>query len=841
MNQKYIRSLFYGLIFLVISHDLTIAQETKTEKVPADPNQKEALFFYWKSELKDLMEQKKALDQKYTDLQTKYTTDTEALKAENEKLKKYNAELEADKKDRVASRDGQSKAADDRISALEKELAETKRQKEKVERDLQAKTFAEKQAQDKIKELESTIAALRAEKNSVEKNTVSSSVVPTPAATRSTDPTNAELQAQVNSLTNQRDQLQKDLAATYSYIDTLKKNQPVPNVVTTTSTSTTSSTLTDSSSTKAANASSPSAETKLQDSEAKVKSLEAKLVEVITERDKLQKELAVAKSAPAQPAATSTTSTTVTSTTENTSSKTEVTDKDKKIADLQAQVNSLTNQRDQLQRDIAAIYGYQRPTTIGEPVNPYTTIESKSDSSAKTTTPANTNNAPTPTVIASNPSLEEALAKAKKLEADLADMTKQRDKLQKELDTNYNNMYNSKTNPLSPSAVPAANSNQPAKETTTTITTTTETTNATSEAKVVGDSKTATEAKVIADAKTTADAKTAPAKTTETTVTTTTTETTVLTAAESQARIKQLEAELAALTKERDQLKRDLNASKADKTLETKITEITTKIEKIEADKTLTQEEKAAQIKAANLEIEKINKEKAANAASIDKNAKDIDKKNAALDELKKDYDAKIEALNKEITELKEDKETLETDLASSKEQLEEETTKHKEDVERLTLQAQKLEDALEKEIKKGGKSNAISNGSTKITSKGGKTIVSLASTVNFKSGSRELTSEGKRTLDKIIKVLKNHASERIQVEGNTDNKPLPRGSKMKDNWHLSFERALTVLKYLNKGSLGKTQFVAAGLSDRNPVKPNTSDANRAANRRVDIVVMPKR
>jgi flagellar motor protein MotB len=147
----------------------------------------------------------------------------------------------------------------------------------------------------------------------------------------------------------------------------------------------------------------------------------------------------------------------------------------------------------------------------------------------------------------------------------------------------------------------------------------------------------------------------------------------------------------------------------------------------------------------------------------------------------------------------------------------------------------------LEKQIKKGGKSNAISNGSAKITSKGGKTIVSLGSTVNFKSGSRELTEEGKRTLDKIIKVLKNHASERIQVEGNTDNKPLPRGSKIKDNWHLSFERALTVLKYLNKGSLGKTQFVAAGLSDRNPVKPNTTDANRAANRRVDIVVMPKR
>ncbi len=833
MNQKYIRSLLYGLVFLAISHDLMIAQETKTEKVPADPNQKEALFFYWKSELKDLTEQKKALDLKYSDLQTKYTTDTEALKAENERLKKYNAELEADKKDRVTARDGQSKASDDRIAALEKELAETKRQKEQVEKDLQAKTFAEKQAQDRIKELENTIAALRSEKNATERNTVSSSVVPTPVATRASDSTanasNADLQAQVNSLTNQRDQLQRDLAATYSYIDNLKKNQSAPNVVTTTSTD---SKTTTSSAAPAATLSSPSAETKLIDSEAKVKSLEAKLSDVIIERDKLQKELTAAKAAPpaVTPASTATTSTTVTSTTENTSTKSApAADQDKKIADLQAQVNSLTNQRDQLQRDIAAIYGYQNPT-IGKPANPYTTVENKTETTpAKVVTPAK--ESPTPTVIASNPSLDEALARAKKLEADLADMTKQRDKLQKELDTNNNNMYNSKTNPLSPSTTPAANTAQPAKETTTTsVTTTTETS--------ITNAKTATEAKV-------ADAKTPSAKTTETIpsakAVTETTVTTTTVSTDGQTRIKQLEVELGLLTKERDQLKRDLNASKADKTLETRITEITTKIEKIEADKTLTQEEKAAQIKAANAEIDKINKDKSTATATIDKNAKEIEKKNSALEDLKKEYEAKIEVLTKEITELKDSNESLTTDLASSKEQLEEEDTKHKEEVERLTLQAQKLEDALEKEIKKGGKSNAISSGSATISNKGGKTIVSLASRVNFKSGSKELTAEGKKTLDKIINVLKKHSSERIQVEGNTDNKPLPRRSKLKDNWHLSFERALTVVKYLNKGSLGKTQFAATGLADINPVKPNNSVANRAANRRVDIVVMPKR
>lgn len=229
------------------------------------------------------------------------------------------------------------------------------------------------------------------------------------------------------------------------------------------------------------------------------------------------------------------------------------------------------------------------------------------------------------------------------------------------------------------------------------------------------------------------------------------------------------------------------------------------------------------------------------NESNIGKNEKELDQKSASIEAVRKEYETKMDSLLKEISELKEDKETLETDLASSKEQLEEESAKHKEEIERLTLQSQKLEDALEKEIRKGNKSSSNSTTETQVTSKDGKTIVSLGSRVNFKSGSKELTTQGKRTLDKVISVLRKHSSDRIQIEGNTDNRPLPEGSQFKDNWHLSFERALTVLKYLNRGELGKTQFAAAGLGEKNPVKPNNSEANRAANRRVDIVIMPKR
>ena len=547
------------------------------------------------------------------------------------------------------------------------------------------------------------------------------------------------------------------------------------------------------------------------------------------------------------------------------------TNKDKKISDLEAKVNSLTNQRDQLLRDIAAIYGYQKQINVSTPANPYTTVENNTTSnSAKTEVTPSTKSTSTTTsntvVVSSNESLEEALARAKKLELDLAEMTKQRDKLQKDLDTHMNNVYNSKRNPLSPTT-----ETTPTKSETTSTTTVTTTTNvdstktaATSKDTAATGTDTTKSTDAVKTTETTKDAKVAdtkstdPAKTTETikdakvadakstdetkTTTTTTTEvTTVTSIEEAQNRIKQLEEELGILSKERDQLKQDLHKSKADKALDNKIAELNAKIDQIEQDKTLTEEEKIVKIKEANDKIAKINEEKKNIEISIENNSKRIDEKNASLDEIKKEYESKILTLTKEINELKEDKETLETDLASSKEQIEEDSAKHKEEVERLTLQAQKLEDALEKEIKKGGKSNSISNGGTLISTKGGKTVISLASRVNFKSGSKELTAEGKRTLDKIINVLRKHSSERIQVEGNTDDKPLADGSKFKDNWHLSFERALTVLKYLNKGQLGKTQFAAAGLGEKNPIKPNTTEANRAANRRVDIVVMPKR
>jgi chemotaxis protein MotB len=482
----------------------------------------------------------------------------------------------------------------------------------------------------------------------------------------------------------------------------------------------------------------------------RIKSLESQLASNAAERSSLNQSIQN-NSFP------TTTTQTTPSSSQNTASREE----------LIAQINSLTNQRDQLQRDIAAIYGYQKTIVINQ------------NQPSNTTIPNNTNT----TSSTQSQSEQDAIAKANRLEQELIEMTKKRDKLQKDLDSLNTAIYNSEKNPLYTS-------------TTTTVTTV-------EEARVV---------------------------------------------------IQRLDKQNAELTAERDKLKQDLAKSNDEKkTLEAKLKETSTTTTTVTSKTT---EEMAKDAK-------KVEDAKSANDAKIAANEKEIAKKLAELEDKKKE----IESLTKEIAQLKEDKEALESDLAHAKEAHEEENLKKKEEIERLTLQAQKLEEALEKEIKKNqsnkpskekktGKETSSTTVTTtteetdtaeedttgaKVYTKGARTIISLSSRVNFESGSNKLTAKGKDNLNRVLKVLRKYSAQRIYIEGNTDNQPLAEGSKFRDNWHLSFERALSVLNFLGKDkSLKKTKFAAAAFAERNPIKPNTTKSNRAANRRVDIVVVPK-
>jgi chemotaxis protein MotB len=76
-----------------------------------------------------------------------------------------------------------------------------------------------------------------------------------------------------------------------------------------------------------------------------------------------------------------------------------------------------------------------------------------------------------------------------------------------------------------------------------------------------------------------------------------------------------------------------------------------------------------------------------------------------------------------------------------------------------------------------------------------------------------------------------------IRVEGNTDDVPIS-GGAYRSNWELSTARATAVLQSMLAHGVPPARLSVAGYADQHPIAPNATADGRAANRRVDIVVV---
>jgi len=118
-----------------------------------------------------------------------------------------------------------------------------------------------------------------------------------------------------------------------------------------------------------------------------------------------------------------------------------------------------------------------------------------------------------------------------------------------------------------------------------------------------------------------------------------------------------------------------------------------------------------------------------------------------------------------------------------------------------------------------------------------GTITVTLDNAILFDSGKADLKKNRIVELDHIHSVLQqSYAGNMIDVVGHTDADPIKK-SKWKDNWELSSQRALTVIRYLTNKGFNSAQIRAVGCGESRPVAPNTSTSGKAKNRRVEIVV----
>ncbi|WP_022852433.1 flagellar motor protein MotB [Thermodesulfatator atlanticus] len=130
--------------------------------------------------------------------------------------------------------------------------------------------------------------------------------------------------------------------------------------------------------------------------------------------------------------------------------------------------------------------------------------------------------------------------------------------------------------------------------------------------------------------------------------------------------------------------------------------------------------------------------------------------------------------------------------------------------------------------------------GEIQIESLKDRVVLRFKDEVMFPKGSAELTPRAKQILLKVGEILELFDGE-IIVAGHTDDTPIVRG-KYRSNWELSAARAVSVVEFLLKHKFVLPRQVAAvGYGPSRPLYPNDTEKHRAANRRVEIILLQQK
>jgi chemotaxis protein MotB len=114
--------------------------------------------------------------------------------------------------------------------------------------------------------------------------------------------------------------------------------------------------------------------------------------------------------------------------------------------------------------------------------------------------------------------------------------------------------------------------------------------------------------------------------------------------------------------------------------------------------------------------------------------------------------------------------------------------------------------------------------------------VVRIQERGSFPSGSADIDPLFKRSLARIADALAIVPGQ-ISVEGHTDDVPI-KSARFRSNWELSSSRAAAVATaLLGPGVIPASRMRVQGFAETKPRVPNDSNANRALNRRVEIII----
>jgi len=144
------------------------------------------------------------------------------------------------------------------------------------------------------------------------------------------------------------------------------------------------------------------------------------------------------------------------------------------------------------------------------------------------------------------------------------------------------------------------------------------------------------------------------------------------------------------------------------------------------------------------------------------------------------------------------------------------------------------IKNTLEQEIKSEGYADKV-----KVDLTGEGLSISIQDTVIFNSGEADVLNNFDTVLIQISNMIKNLDNE-IRISGHTDNVPI-KNNKFRSNWDLSYMRASNVMNFMvDKGHISPDKFSIQAYGEYRPKYDNSTEAGRAKNRSVDILIVRK-
>jgi chemotaxis protein MotB len=231
-------------------------------------------------------------------------------------------------------------------------------------------------------------------------------------------------------------------------------------------------------------------------------------------------------------------------------------------------------------------------------------------------------------------------------------------------------------------------------------------------------------------------------------------------------------------------------------------------------------------------------------------------KKAKSLEEALAEEEAKVKELQSQLDETSGRLAATEATLAEERERgdkLQNELTEVVSDRARLKSSAEELKRALAELAERKAAAekrvaqfrnllkrfqSLIDAGKLKVRIIDGRMVLVLPTDILFDSGSAKLSEEGLAAITEVAKILATMKERQFQVGGHTDNVPI-KTSSYRNNWELAADRALGVAEAMIAAGVSGKSLSAASYGEFQPVATNKTPEGKAANRRIDIVIVP--